>query len=51
MAAEVTPAGCPHVPACLEWDAEGVAEWIERLGFPQYKVYMTHTSGNNALLY
>jgi hypothetical protein len=26
------------IPACLEWSPEDVAEWIEYLGFPQYKV-------------
>ena len=26
------------IPACLEWTPEDVAEWIEYLGFPQYKV-------------
>ena len=26
------------IPACLEWTVEDVAEWIEYLGFPQYKV-------------
>lgn len=26
------------IPASLEWSAEDVAEWIEYLGFPQYKV-------------
>ncbi|XP_028398782.1 sterile alpha motif domain-containing protein 15-like [Dendronephthya gigantea] len=25
------------IPLCLEWSAEDVAEWIEYLGFPQYK--------------
>ena len=26
------------IPVCLEWTPEDVAEWIEHLGFPQYKV-------------
>ena len=26
------------IPACLEWTPEDVAEWIEYLGFSQYKV-------------
>ena len=28
----------PRVPACLYWTIEMVANWIEWLGFPQYKV-------------
>ena len=27
-----------EVPVCLEWTADEVAEWVGRLGFPQYKV-------------
>ena len=32
-----------RVPSALYWTTEHVAEWIEELGFPQYKVtfYMT----------
>ena len=26
------------IPLCLYWSVEEVAEWIEYLGFPQYKV-------------
>ncbi len=26
------------IPACLQWSPEDVAEWIEYLGFSQYKV-------------
>lgn len=29
------------IPLCLEWSSEDVAEWIEYLGFPQYKVKRT----------
>ena len=27
-----------QLPSCLDWTAEEVAEWVERLGYPQYKV-------------
>jgi hypothetical protein len=26
------------IPTCLVWSPEDVAEWIEYIGFPQYKV-------------
>lgn len=26
------------VPPCLYWSVEKVEEWIEKLGFPNYKV-------------
>lgn len=26
------------IPLCLQWTTEDVAEWIEYVGFPQYKV-------------
>lgn len=25
-------------PECLDWDCDQVGDWIEELGFPQYKV-------------
>lgn len=28
-------------PACLEWSIEDVGEWVESLGFPEYKVLNT----------
>ena len=31
------------IPACLEWTPDDVAEWIEHLGFPQYKVRLLFT--------
>ena len=27
-----------QVPACLYWSVDQVADWIEELGFPNYKV-------------
>lgn len=27
-----------NVPPCLYWSVEKVAEWIEKLGFPNYTV-------------
>ena len=26
------------VPACLDWSVEEVGDWIESIGFPQYRV-------------
>ena len=26
------------VPACLDWSVEEVGDWIETIGFPQYRV-------------
>ena len=26
------------VPACLDWSVEKVGDWIESIGFPQYRV-------------
>ena len=26
------------LPACLSWTPDDVAEWIEYIGFPEYKV-------------
>ncbi|XP_046849191.1 sterile alpha motif domain-containing protein 15-like [Xenia sp. Carnegie-2017] len=28
---------CEGIPACLEWTPKDVADWIEYLGFPQYR--------------
>ncbi len=30
--------GVPAVPQCLEWTVEEVADWVESLGFRQYRV-------------
>ena len=27
-----------RVPACLEWTVQEVADWIEKLGYKEYKV-------------
>lgn len=36
------------VPPCLYWSVDKVAEWIEKIGFPNYKVwYIQITSSNN----
>lgn len=31
-----------RVPPALYWTTEQVAEWIEELGFPHYKVALSH---------
>ena len=30
------------VPPCVNWSVEEVADWVQSLGFPQYRV--SHTS-------
>lgn len=36
------------VPACLYWSVEQVSDWIEELGFPNYKVTLFNMHDNNA---
>lgn len=31
-----------RVPTCLYWDCDKVGDWIEDLGFPQYRVSALH---------
>lgn len=31
------------VPRCLEWTVDEVADWMEGLGFGQYRVSLSHT--------
>lgn len=28
-----------NVPPCLYWSVDKVSEWIEKIGFPNYKVW------------
>ncbi len=30
-----------QVPKCVRWTAEEVADWIQSLGYPQYKVWLS----------
>lgn len=43
MATQTSRMAGQDVPYCLKWSSKDVAEWIESLGFPQYKVnYIFH---------
>ena len=33
------PSSVPRVPACLQWTADEVADWIEKLGYKEYRVH------------
>ena len=30
-----------QVPGCLQWTVEEVADWIEKLGYKEYRVHQT----------
>ena len=38
MSAKIEDLKDERVPNCLYWSEEQVAEWIEEIGFPDYKV-------------
>lgn len=35
---EIKVAARSLVPQCIQWSVEQVADWVEGLGFPQYRV-------------
>ena len=35
-----TSSGVPAVPRCINWTVEEVADWIENIGFKEYRVSM-----------
>jgi hypothetical protein len=36
---EVSPVS--RVPACLQWTVDEVADWIDKLGYKEYRVHQT----------
>lgn len=44
MASAVDDLKDERVPPCLYWSVDQVADWIEELGFPYYRVNLLSTS-------
>ena len=44
MASAVDDLKDERVPPCLYWTVEQVADWIEELGFPYYRVIFFYKS-------